>query len=717
MCSPPVCSTMEQGVPKYMELGERMENRCPSGSIHLDGTDLKYLFCLWDGGKAKLDYLEVDKDNRCVPGCLTDENCGPNKSCQSGMCSLISCRSNLIGNGGIIIPHNGTLLGSNGILACGRGYLVEGQKTAPVTCNPEGQWMIPGSKSPPKCDPGCVNDRDCSLMEHCAQKRCIAKSCPEDLTSGLNAERVSSSGYLSRNKMICKKGFQIPGSNQTMVEIQCEADEISPIWRTLDGSSLTPCLQPCSKGQCMEHERCDPLLGYCLPLQCDNKTERNYGTLIRVGEDFKEGSFHLFQCDPGFRLNPTRVNGEHMENVTVLCHKNVILNTLDWTLPDGRRVPECIPGCQSNEDCDIAEFCDHHDCIPSHCSTPKIFFGHVILDNSVDLIGSSSSLSSSFVPIGTRGLVKCDLGYYPHEDIYPNSVDVYCQKGTSEEVGTFQDQFGKPLQSCHLGCKRDGNCPMERRKCNLKESKCVECLVSEDCSKSGDICSDHGTCFKCERTNVCSSDRDCQNATKRTCDRSRSICVGCKEDRDCLAQNEICARNGTCQPPCFFDKECPFQEVCSKGKCLAKGGQCFVDQDCSPFRPICSPWSKECVECTSNEMCQSGQCQNETCLNVPQIILPMCKTDSDCTGVESICDKAHGICVVCLENTHCSHSEMRSVPSLGIALWYATKIAIVKVVLCVILKRRRVFYALNQKIVPWNDPSAFKETATKPAQR
>lgn len=119
-----------------------------------------------------------------------DENCESVQICQSGICSTPSCTSNFMGSGGVIIPNNGTLVGSHGILACERGFLVENQKTTSIVCNHDRQWTVPRSKSIPRCDPGCIDDRDCSLMERCHQMQCIPKTCSADILSdNLNSVR------------------------------------------------------------------------------------------------------------------------------------------------------------------------------------------------------------------------------------------------------------------------------------------------------------------------------------------------------------------------------------------------------------------------------------------------------------------------------------------------------------------------------------------------
>jgi hypothetical protein len=231
-------------------------------------------------------------------------------------------------------------------------------------------------------------------------------------------------------------------------------------------------------------------------------------------------------------------------------------------------------------------------------------------------------------------------------------------------------------QSCVL-CVTDADCPSATPICKSAETeranRCVECADHSECPDAQPVCD----LITNECTARCTTSTQCNPPTS-VCNERTQTCVGCVDDRDCIDEPGI---DGLCRPDdarcveCLSDAQCvddPAASSCSNdGDCVA----CATDEDCSLIQgrsaclpnlgcvecvdasacadsttgPVCKASNagqaagdapvNACVECTSNEHCQSNAgaslCQNNRC--VP------CLEDADCANVDSNGSSADGI--------------------------------------------------------------------------
>jgi Cys-rich repeat protein len=153
-------------------------------------------------------------------------------------------------------------------------------------------------------------------------------------------------------------------------------------------------------------------------------------------------------------------------------------------------------------------------------------------------------------------------------------------------------------------------------------------------------------------TTACTSDSDCASTPQTPrCQGFSGQCVQCLTAIDCPS-GQVCGPFATCvadtDPACASDAEC-------------RG---------TPATPLCSPFTRTCVECLSVADCGAGEiCADNVCADDPttcatsaecQAPTPACvdglcrpcAQDTDCTG-GLVCKTVNNTCVTCVSDANC----------------------------------------------------------------
>ncbi len=198
---------------------------------------------------------------------------------------------------------------------------------------------------------------------------------------------------------------------------------------------------------------------------------------------------------------------------------------------------------------------------------------------------------------------------------------------------------------------------------NSLNNTCITCNSTTDAGQcltdaSAPICridetTGAGTCSPCTNSEQC---RVKEN-TPDLCDTKTGACVECLEVTDCAAGMLFCEQ-GQCM-------NCHSNDDCQSGQCL--NGLCYEcasDEDCStPERPVClldsnSRLNHLCVECdpTGTSEAQSAQCGGRICNEITGKCDP-CTSDDDCTLADrGIC--VSGSCMPCDDKTDSQNCQM-----------------------------------------------------------
>lgn len=183
---------------------------------------------------------------------------------------------------------------------------------------------------------------------------------------------------------------------------------------------------------------------------------------------------------------------------------------------------------------------------------------------------------------------------------------------------------------CVLGCRSNRDCPSDQ--------SCINNKCADPC-KTGGICGPNALCSidkhlsqctcpegfegnptpdqgcvrvpaPCLATNQCPSSHMCiGNQCNLPCQKASACAIGercyqnvcrkvCYTSNNCLP-GEICNNDGTCQPGCDSDADCPPTELCLSGKCKCAAG--FIG---TPFG--CS----DIDECTEEPCHPTARCEN-----------------------------------------------------------------------------------------------------------
>lgn len=205
--------------------------------------------------------------------------------------------------------------------------------------------------------------------------------------------------------------------------------------------------------------------------------------------------------------------------------------------------------------------------------------------------------------------------------------------------------------------------------CSPVAGYCGECTFHSDCGPGLPRCNENTA-----RCVGCLNDRDCLAAGKaagQVCDPATLTCVdGCRlrkdtEPSDC-AQGERCdgatveslGRCIECKPAteAFDCVSRPGKPRChtTSARCV----ECVEDPDCGGNKQ-CDQNRNICVECTTNEGCLPGNVCNQqsyTCQPgcVGGLGGPNCPADTVCDPSQG----AAGVCVACLEDSHCPRANV-----------------------------------------------------------
>jgi len=162
-------------------------------------------------------------------------------------------------------------------------------------------------------------------------------------------------------------------------------------------------------------------------------------------------------------------------------------------------------------------------------------------------------------------------------------------------------------------CTANANCKLPGLVCLTTESRCVECVTSNDCAA---------------------------NSAAKTCDTTNHRCIECMSATDCpsVAVGEVkpsqCTANHQCLNGCddSMPTTCPSKPAALVFACTSFGGGVSL-----------------CVYCTSNAQCAPG----ETCTADHACLA--CQSNANCGGTTPICDTLlTGRCVQCLDSRNCN---------------------------------------------------------------
>jgi hypothetical protein len=180
-------------------------------------------------------------------------------------------------------------------------------------------------------------------------------------------------------------------------------------------------------------------------------------------------------------------------------------------------------------------------------------------------------------------------------------------------------------------CTSDANCGGATPRCDTAASRCVACLETLDCDDDQVCALPAARCVSsCLVTGGCSDEQP-------VCD-SAGICRGCEVDDECPSGAPRCNSDGACV-------------------------ECRAASDCAeePDAPFCSA-SGECVECISDGHCDD---EDERCSAVLGECATPCAESSGaetegagaCSSDDPICDPDIGFCVECRSDEDCDSDE------------------------------------------------------------
>lgn len=240
-----------------------------------------------------------------------------------------------------------------------------------------------------------------------------------------------------------------------------------------------------------------------------------------------------------------------------------------------------------------------------------------------------------------------------------------------------------------VGCRAASDCPDAAPFCDPASRVCRPCSASPAtacteparpaCQQGGPLL---GSCTQCS----VGSSSLCTGATP-LCLAEAGLCVGCRADAECPAQNPYCDLSShTCRPcgeaPASFCAD-PARPVCQRSGPLA--GSCTECSDtstaaCPQSAPLCLQERGACVGCRSGADCagQRPYCDPAThscraCGQAPTSVCsdpaaPACNRSgplsgacsecsasdvSRCAGARPLCDTTQGVCVGCRGNADC----------------------------------------------------------------
>lgn len=173
-------------------------------------------------------------------------------------------------------------------------------------------------------------------------------------------------------------------------------------------------------------------------------------------------------------------------------------------------------------------------------------------------------------------------------------------------------------------CRSDEDCSGDAPRCETATNHCVECLETRDCAEAQVCALPAARCVSGCVVAGCSQDAP-------VCETS-GVCRGCETDDECAGDTPRCNTEGTCVA-------------------------CLDASDCTDSEePFCSP-SGRCAECISDGHCDDA---DERCSAVLGECATPCETEgagSACSFDDPICDPDIGFCVECRSDDDCDSDE------------------------------------------------------------
>jgi hypothetical protein len=208
------------------------------------------------------------------------------------------------------------------------------------------------------------------------------------------------------------------------------------------------------------------------------------------------------------------------------------------------------------------------------------------------------------------------------------------------------------------------------------------CFVDDDCSVG--ICGGLFICINCATADDCEGDEWCDTyigacsppqtdgavcINNRQCASGRCeffLCQSCSSDSDC-GSDEFCDAFGGCQPKnfngvgCITRRECQ-SDICRAGFCVECNDEAdceptdYCDRNVLPGESMCVPRLEIGAACSTNFVCNSGNCHALTCSECDE--QSDCASDEFCTldlipPIESVCELRAEEGESCASNQEC----------------------------------------------------------------
>jgi len=251
-----------------------------------------------------------------------------------------------------------------------------------------------------------------------------------------------------------------------------------------------------------------------------------------------------------------------------------------------------------------------------------------------------------------------------------------CNTATKLCVPCLPDAIGGNVDS---GCSQPINACKDLTA--PTEDICVDCLVTADCSTSGDVCkTSDNSCTPCvDSATGGARDLGCEANQPPLCNDAvvgvPPTCVNCEDsnpaatptpDDGCLTAAPACnvsAVGGPVCVECLVDGHCNGGKVCDTQTstcvpCVNDQSGATKDNGCTVVEPICNDVlnPNDCVSCVNDNL--AGTAPDTGCsANLPACdasgvtttVCVDCLQDADCSLGE-VCDEPNKLCVPCVDN-------------------------------------------------------------------
>ncbi|XP_036344722.1 fibrillin-3-like, partial [Rhagoletis pomonella] len=226
---------------------------------------------------------------------------------------------------------------------------------------------------------------------------------------------------------------------------------------------------------------------------------------------------------------------------------------------------QCRVACRNADDCSTGEKCLNNICVIPCLDHSQCTSGLACLEG--------------LCVIGCRSNKDCSAD----QSCINNKCDDPCKTGGICGPNALCS-IDKHLSQCTCPEGFEGN-PTADQGCVRVPAPC---LATNQCP-NGHMCIGNQCNLPCQKNSVCAIGERCyQNVCRKVCYTSNNCLPG-----------EICNNDGTCQPGCDSDADCPPTELCLSGKCKCASG--FIG---TPFG--CS----DIDECTEEPCHLTARCEN-----------------------------------------------------------------------------------------------------------